>query len=216
MRILLVCDSLSNGGAERQMALLATALPAVHERLVCSIDDGPFASVLRGQGVEVVSLGRKWRADLSPVSRLARLIFAFKPDVVHGWGWMSALAAVPPCKLLGIPLIDGSIRSGGVLSHRSSMYWWTARLADQVVANSRSGLAAHPVPRRKGRVIHNGFDNARIPPERPALQSSDERFRVVMAARMAPEKDFDTFLSAARLLSREERGRKPLGFAGRW
>ena len=57
MRILLVCDSLSNGGAERQMALLATALPAVHERLVCSVDDGPFASVLRRQGVEVVSSG---------------------------------------------------------------------------------------------------------------------------------------------------------------
>lgn len=210
MRILLVCDSLSNGGAERQMALLATALPAVHERLVCSIDDGPFAGVLRQQGVELVSLGRKGRIDPSPVLRLARLIFAYRPDVVHCWGWMSTLAAVPPCRLLRIPLIDGTIRSGGVLSHRSGVYWWTARLADQVVANSRSGLAAHPVPRRKGRVIHNGFDTTRIPSRVAAARLPEERFGVVMASRMASEKDFDTFLSAARHLHDQDLN------SGRW
>lgn len=210
MRILLLCDSLSNGGAERQMALLATALPAVHERLVCSIDDGPFAQVLRQQGVEVVSLGRRRRIDPSPLLRLARLIFTYRPDVVHCWGWMSTLAAAPPCRLLRIPLIDGTIRSGGVLRRRSSVYWWTARLADQVVANSRSGLAAHPVPRRKGRVIHNGFDATRIPSRVPTARLSDTRFKVVMAARMASEKDFDTFVSAARHLCDEDR------IADRW
>lgn len=192
------------------MSLLAEALPPAHERLVCSIDDGPFADVVRQAGIEVVILGRKTRFDPATVGRLTRLIYRYRPDVVHGWGWMSVIASVPACKVLGIPLVDGTIRSGGVLHHRSSAYWWTARLADEVIANSRSGLAAHPVPRKKGRVIHNGLDSGRVCCPASGLAPAGGAFRVVMAARMAPEKDFDTFVAAARQLHVEGR------CTGRW
>jgi glycosyltransferase involved in cell wall biosynthesis len=181
------------------MALLATALPPEHERLVCSIDDGPFAEVLRQEGVGVVALGRGRRLDLSPLVHLGRVIFSYRPDVVHCYGWMGAMASALPCRSLAIPLIDGSIRSGSVLKHRAHMYWLTARVADEVIANSRSGLLAHPVPPRKGTVIQNGFDARRIP-TRSALSATIEGgLRVVMAARMNPEKDYRTFIDAARL-----------------
>jgi glycosyltransferase involved in cell wall biosynthesis len=208
MRILLIGDSLSTGGAERQMALLATALPPAHERLVCSIDDGPFSAVLRRQGVEVIILGRRGRRDPSPILGLSHAISSFRPDVVHSWGWMSTIAAVVPCRLHGIPLIDGTIRSGRRPMRHSAVYWWTERLADQVVGNSRAGLAAHPVPRRKGRVVHNGLELVRAADGGHRSQMPGEVFRVVMTARMAPEKDFDTFMQAARRVANADGGKR--------
>ena len=45
---------------------------------------------------------------------LWRLLFEWRPDVVHSWDWMSTLAALPLCRLLGIPIVDATIRNGTV------------------------------------------------------------------------------------------------------
>ena len=55
----------------------------------------------------------------------------------------------------------------------------------------------------KGRVIYNAFEGERllgVSSQRPAAADGDP-FTVVMAARMAPPKDYATVIRAARLLA---------------
>jgi glycosyltransferase involved in cell wall biosynthesis len=123
-----------------------------------------------------------------------------RPDVVHSWGWMASSAAILPCRRMRIPLIDGSIRNGMAAAQRKTLVRVNHRLSDLVVANSLAGLKANKIPERKGRVLRNGFDVDRLSDAEEELPGSPGRFKVIMTGRMMPQKDYATFLSAARIL----------------
>jgi len=204
----MVADGLWNGGAERQMALLASSLPEGWSSAVASLQDGPYRPVLEGLGVDVQLAPRRFRLDATAALRMWRIATKTAPDVVHSWGWMSTLAMVPYCRTYGIPLLVGTIRQGCLPRRRAVIDKLAVRLADAVVANSRAGLAAYGVAEGdRGRVVYNGFDHRRLEglavagDARPGLGTT-----VVMAARMFPEKDWRTLIAAARVLAREAEG----------
>jgi len=210
MRVLMVRDSFPNGGAERQLALLATSLPAGVDVRVWGLGGGPYVSVLRDLGLSVDLSARGWRFDPSPVADLWRLVRSWRPDVVHTWQWMSAAAALPVAAACGVPVVDGTIRNATVnprfvVPRRAAM-----RASRLVVANSRAGLRAWQVDGEKGRVVHNGFDPGRLARleagARPSRDHGGESrpFTVVMTGRMEPAKDFTSFIAAARLLTASE------------
>jgi len=204
----MVVDGLWNGGAERQMTLLASSLPEGWSASVASLEDGPYRSVLEGLGVETHVVPRRFRLDPTPVVRLWRLAVRARPDVVHSWGWMSTLAALPYCRAYGVPLVSGSIRHGCVPRRRANIDKLSVRLADAVIANSRSGLAAYGVPEGdRGRVVYNGFEFGRFERASPPADSSlRDGTTVIMAARMFLEKDWRLLFTTARSLSREAQG----------
>jgi hypothetical protein len=101
--VLLITDTLAMGGAERQLALLCSSLAPSWRPRVWSVDGGPFADVIRESGVDVRIAGRKRRWDPRFVLDLWRTIRRVRPDVTHSWGWMASSAAIPACKVLGIP-----------------------------------------------------------------------------------------------------------------
>ena len=203
MKVLLLTYSHANGGMERQLSLLARNLPPQWQRCVWSLEGGPHAEAVTAAGIPLIVRPRRARFDVAPAVHLSRLIRSSRPDVVHAWHWMPAAAAVPACVALGIPLIDGSIRMGSVprsfgRPRRSIMHFATF-----VAANSSAGLAAWRIDAGKGRVIYNAFDGERLlaASSRPPAARGDEPFTVVMAARMAPPKDYATVIRAARLLA---------------
>jgi glycosyltransferase involved in cell wall biosynthesis len=204
MKVLILVDCLDNGGLERQMALLASRLPAEWSRHVWSIEGGPFAPYLREHGVPLTIHPRAFRFDLSPGVSLARDLRRWRPDVVHSWSWMTALAAGPACRLLGIPHVDGMIQSGALEPDYTALKRLGMRMATLVVANTQAGLDAWEVPPDKGRVVYNGFDEARLPPPAPGQAPSGRPFTIVMTGRMVPVKHYDVVVDAARILS--ERG----------
>jgi glycosyltransferase involved in cell wall biosynthesis len=210
VRVLLLADSLGNGGAERQMALLAGGLPAAYQRRVFALGGGPFEAYLRANGIAVEVHGRRSRLDLLPAAALWRSIIDSRPDVVHSWSWITTLVAGPVCRLLRVPLIDGTIRTGGLQPE----HLWLKRLgmacATTVVANTCAGVQAWGVSPTKARVVYNGFDWSRLAADctvagsENALGSSPESpFTVVMTGRMVPAKDFRVVIAAARLLQQE-------------
>jgi glycosyltransferase involved in cell wall biosynthesis len=194
------------------MALLATGLPAGWQGRVCALGGGPFEAHLRAKGITVEVHGRRSRLDPLPAAAVWRSIMALRPDVVHSWSWISTLVAGPLCRLLRIPLIDGTIRTGALQPE----HLWLKRIgmacATTVVANTRAGAQAWGVSPAKARVVYNGFDWSRLaqnamvahaevtPPAGPAAA-----FSVVMTGRMMPAKDFEAVIAAARLLEREKR-----------
>jgi glycosyltransferase involved in cell wall biosynthesis len=199
-------DSFPNGGAERQLALLAASLPAGVDVRVWGMGGGPFVPVLRELGLPVDLSERRWRFDPSPVAGLWRLVRSWRPDVLHTWGWMSAAAALPVAAAHQVPVVDGTIRNATVdprfvVPRRAAL-----RAARLVVANSLAGLRAWRVAGEKGRVVYNGFDPsrlARLEAARPSPDAGGEPrpFTVVMTGRMEPAKDFTSLIAAARLLT---------------
>lgn len=202
-RVLIVTDSLANGGMERQLALLAKALPATWAVRVFSLREGPYAAILRATGVELTILPREFTFDVRPAILLGKIIRDWRPAVVNTYGYMSTAMSILPCRLAGIPIVDAQIRQGAVQPERRWLRRAMISRADLVIANSQAGFDAWGVDPRRGRVVHNGFDPDRWvlcltarPPERPTT--------VVMTGRMHPAKDWRCLLDAARVLSAED------------
>ena len=201
MRVLYLVDALDNGGLERQMTLLARSLPEPWEAWVWSMEAGPFEEYLRRSNVPVTVRERRFRFDFSVVGSLWGLLERWRPDVVHSWSWISTLAAGPVCRLLSIPLVDGSIQTGVVQPE----YFFLKRVgmlsSNLIVANCHAGLQAYRVGPAKGRVVYNGFDPSRLPAAEALPPDDGARFSVIMTGRMRPVKDYDVLFRAARLLA---------------
>jgi glycosyltransferase involved in cell wall biosynthesis len=197
-KVLMLCDSLGSGGAERQLALLSSSLPAPWEASVFALGGGRYADELRALGVPLTVARRRGRLDPSPTLQLWRVIAAHRPDVVHCWGWMTCWAAAPLCRVLGVPLLAGVIRRGNPPHRRRFLMITASRFGRLALANSQAGLSAFGVPAHRGRVLHNGFAWERMPAEAPRQEHRPPL--VVMAATMDERKDHDLFLAVAREL----------------
>lgn len=213
MKVLLLAADLGNGGAERQLALLAEGLPEGWESRVGAFGGGPFEARLRGQGVPVELHVRRRRLDPLPAASLWRSILAASPDVVHSWHWMPTMLAGPLCRVMGVPLIDGSIRTGALTNDHVLLRRLGEVFATTIVANTHAGLQARGIPPAKSAVVRNGFDWSRLRSaqmttgaEDAPAGDTDRPFTVVMTGRMTPVKDYRTVIQAARLLGEEDRG----------
>jgi glycosyltransferase involved in cell wall biosynthesis len=201
VRLLVITDFVASGGAERQLVLLLAGLADHVECRLVTLGDGALTEAARHSGLAVKTVPRRFRADLTPAWVISREIAHWRPSVVHGWGWMSVAAAGPICKVLGIPLVDGSIRTGMLPARRlMRLRRIPGRLfASKVVANSQAGMDAFGIGVDKGTVIPNGFDSSRLHDGRPlSARASSPGFTVVMTGSMYPGKDFSTLIEAAR------------------
>lgn len=92
-----VTYSLDGGGAERLLAnIILQECDPRRTRVVTLRPGGVFRTVLEDAGVEVVDLGMtRYRHALAGVFRLARLIRAEQPEIVHGWDYFANLLVFP-------------------------------------------------------------------------------------------------------------------------
>ena len=182
MKIFFLIRSLDHGGAERQLIELVKAMDkARYEITVATFyDGGGLRSELENvAGVRLVSLGKKGRWDLLPfVWRLARLMRALRPEVLHGYmGIANEL-----CSLMGWRYGGRVVWGIRESSRPPTQYdwlsrWggragaWFSRSADRIIANSyagqrhcvESGFFAERIT-----VVHNGIDTERFQPDRAA------------------------------------------------
>lgn len=207
MRVLYYTDSLRLGGKERQLVELLKGLKERNiEILLVCMDQGEFYEPdVRALSIPMKYLFRKVRWDPSVIGGFYGLAKDFNPDVIHTNSMMSSAYALPVAKLLGIPLINGSIRN---CFQNSSFRWKVERtllsMSDFRIANSLAGLRSRgfsPDPRNL--VIHNGFDLSRsnhIDGGEP--DQSNDLPQVGMIAEFRADKDFKTFLLAAQKVLR--------------
>jgi glycosyltransferase involved in cell wall biosynthesis len=209
MKVLYYTDSLRLGGKERQLIELLKGLKRqnVEVLLVC-MDQGEFYEPdVKALNIPLRYLFRRMRWDPLPIRGFYRLAKEFQPDVIHTNSKMSSAYALPAAKLLGVPLINGSIRNA---FQNSSLGWKVERalltMSDFRIANSMAGLRSRGFSLDSGKdfVIHNGFDLSRAN-GLPGLSDSartnrNSHHQVGMIAEFRLDKDFRTFLLAARHL----------------
>ena len=206
MRVLLLADDLVNGGMERQLSLLAANLPPEWEVRVMTMGGGAYEPYLRDRAVALAVRQRRFRLDPLAPAGLWPLLRMWRPDVVHAWSWIWAIAAGPMCRVLGIPMVNGAIRKGSVDLDYERLKRFALACATLVVANTHAGLRAWGVRPAKGRVVYNGFDESRLAAEKEHCRRDGGPFAVVMTGRMAPEKDFDLLIEVARRLNHDSGG----------
>ncbi len=199
LKVLLATDGLGQGGAERQVALLAAGLQGRCEVRVWSLRDGHFAGAIRSSGIGlVISPGGRRRDPFSPLLDLDRLCRSFEPDVIHSWGWISAMLAEAVCRVRRRTHVNGAFRRGSPAPGARLRTNLLRRIGTLLVANSSSAIGSFGIPPRRGRVLRNAFDAGRLESMAPA--GRDGVFTVVMTGVMRDDKDFSSFLQACRIL----------------
>lgn len=212
MKILFFIESLRSGGKERRLIELL--------KFLNSDDRYQILLVLTRQEIDyydIYNLGINIQIiERKHIKKDPKLFFSFykiakdyKPDIIHVWGNMVALYAIPAKLLLGVPLINNQITDafdivpGGLLSHNT-----TFRFSDLIIANSKAGLKSYNSPPKKSRVIYNGFDFERLNNIKSTIEirksfNIKTEFVVGMAATFSELKDYNSYIIAANLLLSE-------------
>lgn len=223
MRILFLARSLDRGGAERQLAALASGLARRGHTVAVAVfyPGGSLEVDVRDAGVAVVNLAKEGRWDLAGfLQRLVSAVRHFHPDILHGY-----LAVPNTLALLARALPEGPRVIWGVRASVMDLdrYDWLSGLAyglerqaarwpDLIVCNSRAGMEhalRRKFPARRLRLVVNGIDTDRFAPQpelgrvlRGQLGIGEDDCLIGLVARLDPMKDHPTFLQAAALVSR--------------
>ena len=205
-RVLHCIPNMLNGGAQRQLVLLAREQVRsgleVHTALLHS---GPHAERLESVGARLHWIGSGVNHDPRLLWRLVRLIRLVQPDVVQSWLTQMDVLAATATRLTGTPWVLSERSSGPFyrFSFKNLARAWLARDADAVVANSAGGddywrtrLPAK-VPRH---VVSNGLSLSEIEGTQPVAPEAiglAPGFKMVLhVGRLSPEKNIPVLVGA--------------------
>ncbi|MFW6042741.1 MAG: glycosyltransferase family 4 protein [Marinilabiliaceae bacterium] len=208
MKILMIIESLRDGGKQRRMVemLRVMAERSHHRFLVLFLkNEVHYNEAYQIEGVEFCYLRRGFRADPRIFWSFIRRAQRFGPDVVHAWGGLPALIALPYVIGSGKPFVNGMIANSRlkIFSQEWLRVFWTFPFSDLIIANSRIGLDVYKVPPKKRRLIRNGVNFDRVVLSKPreeilAAYGLNGRAKVVgMVATIDWRKNFPMFIRSA-------------------
>jgi glycosyltransferase involved in cell wall biosynthesis len=207
MRILFFTENLRAGGKERRIVELLKYLKAAGGfdiELVITKNIIHYEEI-HSMGIPIHLIERKWiKKDPRLFFMFYQVAKKFKPDIIHVWGHMVAVYAVPTKILLRVPMINNEI-ADATLNQRLLGSKLVFRHSDRVIANTHAGLQAYHAPMEKSTVIYNGFTFNRVkqlPEEKIVRKRFNIKtpFVVAMVASFLDYKDYDTYIQAAQLV----------------
>lgn len=222
MKIILLCQSLTIGGTQRQIAMLAPALKRRgHDVSVATFyRGGAFDAALAASSVVIHDLKKSGRWDVVGFFRRLRdLVTRERPDVLYAFlPVANAMAAAVKLLVRPAPRVVFGVRSSHM---RCEHYDWLTRrqykiepllscAADLAIANSHEGLEDMTGRRFRAKrttVIPNGIDTELFAPDpagRAQLRTEwgvgENDVLVGQVARFDPMKGHHFFFAAAQLL----------------
>lgn len=198
------------GGVQVHVRELAAALRARgHESTVIISGRGPFLAQLRERGIQTVvvrhlSVPINPLRDFRALREIGAVLKELQPDLVGVHSAKAAILGRLAARSLGIPVIltaHGWTFTPGIPPLQATVYRrierFMGRFTDKIMAVSefdrRLGLAAGIVPESRLVTVYNGIPD--VPTELRA-DPSRTPVRLVMVARLAPQKDHVTLLRA--------------------
>lgn len=223
IRVLLLITDLEVGGAPLAVKALAEGLAACEDkkgsdrrfevRAASLAGEGPVAGQLRRVGIRVDCLGALGPWDVRVFIRLARLIRAYQPDILHCHLLHANVTGRLVGRFLGVRHVVGTVHTAerGKRWHLHAENL-TCRLSDATVCVSPSVyehmVREASIPRSRLRVAPNGIDYRTFAEAAPAdlseLTLEPSRQTVIWVGRLDPVKRVDLLLRAIRLLADEQ------------
>ncbi|RPD49000.1 glycosyltransferase family 4 protein [Paracnuella aquatica] len=212
-RLLFFIGSLATGGKERRLIELLSYLKA-HSQFQLTLvmtKDVIHYTYFKQLNIPYEVIDRKSSGALSMPLRFYRICRKFKPHLIHTWGRMQTLYALPAVIGQNIALINGQITAAPPRINRLSFHYWIDRLnficSRLIVANSHAGIQAYRPPANKCTVVYNGVNPERfqhLPDKEQVLATYgiETPVAVVMAASFSENKDYDRFLRIAEKVVR--------------
>jgi glycosyltransferase involved in cell wall biosynthesis len=216
LRVLQIIPTLDRSGAEKQMVMLAIALPRerYHVEVAALTRLGPLASDLREAGIPIHALKKRFKLDPVTLARLTKLMREGRFDIAQTWifaanvyGRIAARRAKIPIVLATEMAVD-QWKSGAHLAIDRRLSSWT----DRVVGNSDAVVAYYAqagIPREKLVRIYSGIE-----PTEPAtvdggavrveLGLAPDAPLILFAGRLYPQKRVDDLLFSLDLLQHVE------------
>ena len=220
LRVHVLIDSLTWGGAESLLGDLAVGAPAAGIDLsvgyLQDVDDSPLAPRLRERGIEPACVGVRRLLDLESLRRVRRQLAAVQPDIVHTHLGASDLLGTIAARSLGLPTVStihlvlqrdsGAARKEQVKERL--MAFARRRGGARVIAVSEAARVAYLQTRwdRTPHVVtaHNGIALAppRTAPEamRAQLGLDPDALVVTMVTVLRPGKGHDVAVEVVRRL----------------
>ncbi len=205
MKILFFIESLRAGGKERRILELLKGLKQYKDielEIVLTRNEIHYEEFY-DLNIPLHIIERKY------LKKDPRLFFKFfqvarkiNPDIIHVWGNMVAVYAVPTVWALGIPMLNNQI-TDATPNLKPLGKGMTFRMSAKIIANTEAGLKAYNAPPEKSGVIYNGFNFQRL----ASLRDKEEvrkqfnintPFVVGMVATLSPYKDYATYIRAAQ------------------
>jgi sugar transferase (PEP-CTERM/EpsH1 system associated) len=219
LRVMHVVNRLATGGTEHVVLQLIGGLggEAFEHRIAALRGRDPALGHVPLPGGELLLAGDESARFQFPLFRLARLMRAWRPHIVHSRNW-GTIEAIPAARLAGVPVAIHSEHGyeiemlAGLPTRRRLFRRAAYGMADAVFAVTRELRDYHARqawlrPDRIG-VIYNGVDTRRFAPRpeehvriREALGVPAGRFVVGTVGRMVPIKDHPTLLRAAEIMA---------------
>jgi glycosyltransferase involved in cell wall biosynthesis len=211
MKILFFINGIFLGGKERRLLELMKEIKKREQfqfELVVMHPEINYKEILN-LGIKIHYLIRKRKNDISVFQRLYKLCKQDHIDIIHCWDSMTAVYAIPICKLLKIKLVNGMVVDTPVRQNLFNKNWLRARLtfpfSHIVVGNSKAGLHGYAAPFKKSVCVYNGMDLSRFTNlQNPGTvrqeifgDRSDSLFIVGMVAAFEIRKDYETVIRAA-------------------
>ena len=206
MKILFCIESLHSGGKERRLVELISGLskyPEIKMELVLTKKDIFYTKIYQ-TGIKLHFLNKTGiKKDPRIFYHFFKIARKFKPDLIHVWGNMAALLAIPTKVLLRIPMINNQITEVPLkLPAGFFTYKFTFKFSDLILSNTLAGLKCFSAPRSKSKCIYNGFDFQRV----QSLNSKREikekfqiktKYLIGMVATFSIYKDYKAYIEAA-------------------
>lgn len=203
MKILFFIESLRAGGKERRIVELLKGLkayPDIEVGLVLTRDEIHYEEIYKME-IPLFFIKRKYlKKDPLLFLKFHKIVKHFSPDLIHVWGVMVAVYAVPSVAILKIPMVNNMI------TDTSPQHRWRNKFAfkysSRIIANSHVGIASYEAPKLKSNVIYNGFDFTRLTSIKKEESIKLEfgiktKYVVGMVATFSIRKDYATYVSAA-------------------
>lgn len=203
MRILFFIETLRSGGRERRAVELMKALgdSGFEIELVLTEDEIHYKEIHK-KVIKIHVIERRLiKKDPSVFHRFFKIANAFAPHVIHTWGTMTTLYALPSSKILKVPLINSEISNTKPMFLKGFRKI-TFKYSDLITSNTAEGLKAYKAPSSKSAVIYNGFNFNRIKDLQPETETRKKfgittKYVVAMVGTFYPQKDYGTFINAA-------------------
>jgi glycosyltransferase involved in cell wall biosynthesis len=211
IKICQIIPTLDQGGAEKQMALLARHLdPARFESHVIVLSrSGPLESQLREAGVHLHFIAKRFKADPFSFYRLLRALQTIRPHVVHTWIFAANSYGRTAAWWTQVPMVIAGERC--VDNWKGFLHLWIdrflAKKSDIIATNSKQVADFYQksgISKDLFRVIPNAVEASAVRIAREdffrRLNLQPRRFIIGSVGRLWPQKGYEDLIWAAELV----------------
>lgn len=212
MRITHILDAFGGGGKERRCLQVIQGLnkAGYKDIQVIIVNSSIVYKEIYDCDCNVIQINRKERglSSFETIKELRLHVKTFSPDIVQAWGKMSASFVLVAFPIKKFKFIASYVAD--VLDPKfPSLGWFINQLCkvicEGIIGNSQAGLDAYGIPKRKAKLIYNGFNEKRF---RTIVHKENKRkelgvkteYVVIQAATFSAFKDWQCFIDTAKVI----------------